>query len=77
MELKAEQLRRLVQGLVETHDYELTCDECFEHLDQFVELELAGKRPGEALPLVEAHLRLCHDCRQEYELLLDALRAFE
>jgi predicted anti-sigma-YlaC factor YlaD len=77
MELNAEQLKRLVHGLIETHDHELTCGACFEQLDLFVELRLAGKRPGEALPLVEAHLRLCQDCREEYELLLDALRALD
>ncbi|MBN1399543.1 MAG: hypothetical protein JXA74_01825 [Anaerolineae bacterium] len=75
MELNAGQLKRLVHGLLETHDQELTCGECFEQLDYFADLELAGKRPGQALPLVEAHLSLCHDCREEYELLLDALRA--
>jgi hypothetical protein len=75
MELNAEQLGRLVHGLLETHDQELTCGECFEQLDRFAELELAGKRPGQVLPLIEAHLSLCRDCREEYALLLDALRA--
>jgi hypothetical protein len=77
MELDAEHLKRLVRGVLATRSHELTCGECFDQLDQFVELKLAGKSPSQALPLVEAHLRLCHDCREEYELLLDALHALD
>jgi hypothetical protein len=74
MELDTELLKRLVYGVIETHDEELDCDECFEQLDRFVELELAGKSASQALPLVENHLRLCTDCREEYQALLDAVR---
>ena len=74
MGLDTELLKRLVRGVIETHDEELTCGQCFDQLDRFVELDLAGKSAKQALPLVENHMRLCMDCREEYQALLEALR---
>ncbi|MDP9401139.1 MAG: hypothetical protein M3P39_09410 [Actinomycetota bacterium] len=36
---------------------EVTCEECFERLDAFVELELAGADAERAVPGMRAHLR--------------------
>ncbi len=68
-------IRGIVQMLKATQPLEIGCDECFEQLDRFAELYLADKSPAEALPLVQAHLDNCHDCREEFEALLAALRA--
>jgi hypothetical protein len=48
---------------------EVGCDECFEELDQYVELELAGKDADAAAPGLRAHLAGCPACREEYESL--------
>jgi hypothetical protein len=48
---------------------ELTCDECFEHLDRYVELELAGAQPDEAIPGMRAHLEGCSACSEEHRSL--------
>jgi hypothetical protein len=48
---------------------EVSCDTCFELLDQYVELELAGARADEALPGVRPHLDGCPACREEHESL--------
>jgi predicted anti-sigma-YlaC factor YlaD len=58
-----------------TRPDEIVCEECFEQLDRFVEMRLAGKDPSEALPLVQDHLARCADCREEFEALMTALRA--
>jgi predicted anti-sigma-YlaC factor YlaD len=58
-----------------TRPDEIGCDECFEHVDRFVEMRLAGKKAAEAMPLVQDHLDRCNDCREEFEALLTALRA--
>jgi hypothetical protein len=73
MELDGEHLKRLLRTLLQ--DDVLGCQGCFEQLDCFVEIELAGKNAGEALPWVERHLLACEDCREEYEALREALRA--
>ena len=48
---------------------ELMCDECFERLDEFVDLELRGARAEEELPGMRPHLEGCPACREEYESL--------
>jgi hypothetical protein len=49
---------------------ELTCDECFEHLDRFVELELAGRDADAAIPGMRAHLDGCPACNEDHESLV-------
>jgi hypothetical protein len=51
---------------------EVLCDECFERLDEYVELELQGKSADERIPGLRAHLEGCPACREDYE----SLRAF-
>ena len=65
----------MVHGIVTTHHNELDCEQCFEQLDRFVEMTLAGKNAIEAMPLVEDHLQRCQDCREEFQALLASLRA--
>ena len=48
---------------------EVGCDECFEHLDRYVELELAGADADAELPGLRAHLAGCPACREEHESL--------
>lgn len=67
-------LKRMVRGIISASPEEIGCDECFEQLDRFVDLELAGKNAAEALPMVQDHLDRCDNCREEFEALLAALR---
>jgi hypothetical protein len=48
---------------------EIGCDACFEELDRFVDLELAGLDADTAVPGLRAHLEGCPACREEYESL--------
>jgi len=48
---------------------EVGCDECFEELDRYVELELAGADADAACPGLRAHLAGCPACREDYESL--------
>ena len=48
---------------------EVGCDACFDELDRFVELELAGQDADSAVPELRAHLEGCPACREEYESL--------
>ena len=75
MPLQPDQLTAMVQMIAATRPDEISCDECFDRLDRFAELTLAGKSAAEALPLVQDHLERCGDCREEFELLMTALRA--
>lgn len=55
---------------------ELSCEECFEHLDRHVDAELrAGAEEADAeVPGMRAHLAGCQACAEEHESLLALLR---
>ena len=50
-------------------DPELLCDECFEKLDEYVDLELRGANADELIAGMRPHLDGCPACREEYESL--------
>jgi len=54
---------------------ELTCDECFEQLDRYVELELSGADADQAVPGLGAHLEGCPACREDHESLRDLVKS--
>jgi hypothetical protein len=54
---------------------ELDCDRCFEELDRYVELELAGEEADAAVPGMRAHLEGCAACREEHDSLRALLTA--
>jgi hypothetical protein len=49
---------------------EVSCETCFELLDRYVELEVAGADADAALPGLRAHLEGCPACHEEHESLL-------
>jgi hypothetical protein len=48
---------------------EIGCEECFEQLDRYVELELAGSDADAAVPGMRAHLEGCPACAEDRESL--------
>jgi predicted anti-sigma-YlaC factor YlaD len=75
MKLSSETIRNMINAVRSTRDVELDCDHCHEELDLFIEMQISGKNAAEAMPLVQEHLNLCPPCREEYEVLLEALKA--
>jgi predicted anti-sigma-YlaC factor YlaD len=73
MNLSDDQIRSLLQDVSHTRDHELTCDECLGELGSFAELTLEGRPVDEAYELVQQHLQICGECREEFALLLKAL----
>jgi hypothetical protein len=63
---------RLVARIVGPADPEVSCEQCFEQLDRYVELELAGADADAALPGMRAHFQGCSACAEDRE----TLRAF-
>jgi hypothetical protein len=63
---------RLLGRLLGPEGPEVSCEECFERLDEYVDAELAHGA-GEAdrrLPGMGAHLEGCPACREDHESLL-------
>ena len=53
---------------------ELLCDECFEKLDEYVDLELQGQAADERIPGMRPHLDGCPACHEEYDSLRELAR---
>jgi hypothetical protein len=68
-------LDKLLRAIADTRETEIGCDECFEQMDHFAEMELSGMDAGSVMPLVSDHLSNCEDCREKFEALLGAMRA--
>jgi hypothetical protein len=49
---------------------ELTCEHCFDQLDRYVELEVAGAKADQQIPGMRAHLEGCPACHEDHESLL-------
>jgi predicted anti-sigma-YlaC factor YlaD len=67
----AEDRRALIDRLLGPGESEVTCDECFELLDAYVDLEAHGEDADTRLPGMRAHLHGCPACREEHESLFD------
>lgn len=63
-----------VVGLIRyLENCELDCDQVFEALDQYAEIEVRHEDAAKLMPLVREHLNMCQGCCDEYEALLDVL----
>jgi len=49
--------------------YQVSCEQCFELLDEYVELELAGADADARIPGLRTHLEGCPACREEHQSL--------
>jgi hypothetical protein len=64
----------LLSRLLGPAEPEVSCEECFERLDEYVEVELAGGDPEPAVPGMGAHLDGCPACREDHEALGELVR---
>jgi len=53
----------------------LLCDECFEKLDEYVELKLRGAPADERIPGMRAHLEGCPACHEDYDSLRELVQS--
>jgi len=60
---------RLLGRLLGPAGPELSCERCFEELDRYVELELAGADADAAIPGMRGHLEGCSACAEDHESL--------
>jgi len=54
---------------------ELTCEQCFEALDRYVELELSGADADAGVPGMRAHLAGCPACDEDHQSLSALVRS--
>ena len=66
---RAAQSADLMARLLGPAGEELTCEECFEQLDRYVELELSGREADVGVPAMRSHLKGCPACREDRDSL--------
>lgn len=63
--------------IVTTQEVEYACDDVYRLLDQFAEAVSRGDDAASWMPMINAHLERCPDCRAEFEALLSALQTID
>ena len=63
----------VMKMILNTQDEDITCDECFEHLDIYVDKLQEGADPAVVLPMVQSHLAQCRCCEAEFKSLISIL----
>jgi hypothetical protein len=77
MSLSKEEINDLMRLVGLTRDDEIDCERCLALVAEFAERELAGRSVPAGLEAVAHHLSICAECCEEYEALLQALRAMD
>jgi hypothetical protein len=67
-------LHATVRRLLATGQPELSCEQCFDELDRYVEAEVAGAEADAAVKGLRAHLEGCPACAQDHTSLLALVR---
>ena len=62
--------RELIGRLLGPEGPELTCEQCFDLLDRYVDLEVSGAAADEQVPGMRAHLEGCPACDEDHASLL-------
>jgi hypothetical protein len=57
----------LFERLLGPTGYQVDCRQCFELVDQYVELELVGIEAGTLMPGLRNHLEGCSACNEDHE----------
>jgi hypothetical protein len=63
--------KALIERLLGPSAPEVSCDECFALLDEYVDLEVRGLDADARLPGLRAHLAGCPACHEDHESLLE------
>jgi anti-sigma factor RsiW len=66
--------REMLARLLGPEGPEVTCEECFDLLDEYVDAEVAGEDADARVPGLRAHLEGCPACREDHESLLELVR---
>ena len=76
-ELPNEAVLGFIRVLEDVRKEELSCEEIYSKLDEYVECEIDSKDAAHVMPLIREHLDICSECCEEYEVLLDVVEKVE
>jgi len=70
MDMPPEMAQQMLKAVQQTEEVEYFCDDVYRLIDEYVDLVRRGEDTSRLMPLVEHHLKMCGDCREEVEALL-------
>ncbi|GAB5406417.1 MAG: hypothetical protein Aurels2KO_46480 [Aureliella sp.] len=70
MPLSKNEVDKLLSMVICVQPDTIDCDECYKHLAEYAELELAGLAVPDALKAIGRHLEQCACCRDELDALI-------
>lgn len=77
MPLTNKQIASLLDFVASSEDDPGNCEDCLRDLAVFAEAELTSSDLSDAMAAVSSHLKQCHCCREEFEMLLEGLQALQ
>ena len=72
MRVDEDHVKKLLEGVSETHDQELDCDAFLAQMGAYAEARVGGDAEPGSAP-ARAHERLCANCREELSAVVEAL----
>ena len=73
LDTQNEVVLKFLQILENVREEEMSCDEMFIQLDEFVEHEVKSRDAARIMPLIQEHIDMCPECCDEYQALLTVL----
>jgi Zn finger protein HypA/HybF involved in hydrogenase expression len=77
MALNPEQIAELLKMIRETEEVELSCPDCLDALDVYIQSVEDGRPIEGLLERVRDHLAGCPFCKSEYDLIVETLNSME
>ena len=74
-EIPMENAEAMIQMIEKTLEVELSCDEVSKLMGEYAELAMRGEDVEKLMPLVQHHLSLCSNCREEFDAVIRILRS--
>lgn len=62
--------KTLLNLAIEAEEYGLSCEECYNLMDQYADMLNSGLEPSEVMLLVKQHLSHCPDCDELFQTML-------
>lgn len=69
--MERDEIEQLIYRILATRDEEIDCDQVFELIARYVDLEVSGEDVARLLPLVYQHLVQCNKCSELHETLYE------
>lgn len=68
-------IENLLNKLIISEEGEISCDDVYKVLAEFTEMQQRGEDVAHLMPLVQKHLDMCPDCKEEHEALIQAINS--